>query len=137
VLGHIPGAGVPAGTPILTVELELESIQPSPFQPRRKAPQTHLEALADSIRQIGLLEPISVRPLPDGLYQIIAGECDYVLDVPCQPSVRGTGLARTGLGRENVRRLLSPSGSKTEAAWNLFYQVSFAEPVKDVLHGVL
>jgi len=77
VLGHIPGGGVPAGTPIPTVELDLESIQPSPFQPRRRAAQTHIEALADSIRQVGLIEPICVRPLPSGEYQIIAGECRW------------------------------------------------------------
>ena len=40
----------------------------------RKAAQTHIEALADSIRQIGLTESICVRPLREGAYQIIAGE---------------------------------------------------------------
>jgi len=77
VLGQMLGAGVPAGTPIPTVELGLESIQPSPFQLRRRAAQTHIEALADSIRQVGLIEPICVRPLPGGEYQIIAGECRW------------------------------------------------------------
>jgi len=74
MLGHLSGVGIPAGTPIPTVELDLESLQPSPLQPMRKAAQTHIEALADSIRQIGLTESICVRPLREGAYQIIAGE---------------------------------------------------------------
>jgi len=91
VLGHTSGAGVPAGTPVPTLELELDSIQPSPFQPRRRAAQTHIEALADSIRQLGLIEPICVRPLPDSTYQIIAGECRWraaklagLRSIPCR-----------------------------------------------------
>ena len=77
VLGHILGAGAPAGTPIPTVELGRESLQPSHLQRRRKAAQTHSEALSDSIRQVGLIEPICVRPRPDGMSQIIAGECRW------------------------------------------------------------
>lgn len=91
VLGHTSGAGVPAGIPVPTLELELESIQPSPFQPRRKVPQTHIEALADSIRQFGVLDPICVRPLPGDLYQIIDGECRWraaklvgLTGIPCR-----------------------------------------------------
>ena len=57
-----------------TVELDLDSLHPSPFQPRRHPSLPHLEALAASIRQLGLLEPLCVRPLSAGSYQIIAGE---------------------------------------------------------------
>jgi ParB family chromosome partitioning protein len=49
---------------------------PGPFQPRRRFDQSELEALADSIRRYGIMQPILVRADPDrpGGYQIVAGE---------------------------------------------------------------
>lgn len=49
---------------------------PGPYQPRRRFEQTELEALADSIRQYGIMQPILVRDDPGrpGQYQIVAGE---------------------------------------------------------------
>jgi ParB family chromosome partitioning protein len=57
-------------------EVELDRIEPNPFQPRRQFPPQSLEGLAASIRAQGLLQPILVRPKPDGegRYQVIAGE---------------------------------------------------------------
>lgn len=55
------------------VELPLESVEPNPFQPRRSYDQAALEALALSIRQHGVLQPLVVRPVERG-YQLIAGE---------------------------------------------------------------
>lgn len=49
-------------------------IMPSPFQPRRSFDVAELENLADSIRKNGLLQPIAVRRLDDGCYELIAGE---------------------------------------------------------------
>lgn len=57
-------------------ELELDELIPNPNQPRSNFDQEALEALADSIRREGLLQPILVRP-KDGKYQIIAGERRY------------------------------------------------------------
>lgn len=44
------------------------------FQPRSEASDLELEDLADSIRSQGILQPILVRPLPDGRYEIIGGD---------------------------------------------------------------
>ena len=48
-------------------------VAPNPAQPRTDMKEQAIEELAESIRQVGLLQPIIVRPLGDG-YQIIAGE---------------------------------------------------------------
>ena len=57
------------------VELAVAEIRPNPFQPRQDVDPTALEELKASIRQAGLLQPIVVRPLPDGGgYELIAGE---------------------------------------------------------------
>ena len=56
------------------VLLELDSIQPSPFQARRHFDQQELESLAGSIVRNGLLQPISVRRLEKNKYELIAGE---------------------------------------------------------------
>jgi len=57
----------------LHVKLALELIDPNPYQPRRAFPQDALEALASSIAEAGLLQPISVRKAGER-YQLIAGE---------------------------------------------------------------
>ena len=56
-------------------ELAVSEIRPNPFQPRRTVDPAALEELKASIRQAGLLQPVVVRPLPDGAgYELIAGE---------------------------------------------------------------
>jgi ParB family chromosome partitioning protein len=57
-----------------TSHLPLEALVPSP-QPRRRF--ENLEALAESIREKGVLQPLLVRPLGDGRYAIVAGERRY------------------------------------------------------------
>lgn len=54
-------------------EVELSRLDPNPFQPRREFREGELEALAASIRESGLLQPIVVRPRGER-YQIVAGE---------------------------------------------------------------
>lgn len=49
-------------------------IEPNPFQPRMSFDAEALEDLTASIRTLGLIQPITVRPLGDGRYQIISGE---------------------------------------------------------------
>ena len=49
-------------------------IEANPNQPRREFDEAALQELAASIREIGLVTPITVRQMPDGKYQIIAGE---------------------------------------------------------------
>ncbi len=55
-------------------EILTESIKANPNQPRREFDATALEELAESIKQIGIIQPITVRQMEDGTYQIIAGE---------------------------------------------------------------
>ena len=55
-------------------EVDINAIAPNPDQPRTNFKREELEELSASIRKDGLLQPILVRPLEDGTYQIIAGE---------------------------------------------------------------
>ena len=55
-------------------ETDITLIHPNPKQPRREFDAEALQELADSIREIGIIQPITLRKLPDGTYEIIAGE---------------------------------------------------------------
>ena len=55
-------------------EVRMDDIQPNPNQPRREFDDDSLQELANSIRQIGLVQPITLRDMGDGTYTIIAGE---------------------------------------------------------------
>ena len=57
---------------ILRIPVDL--IEPNPFQPRMSFDQDALEELAESIKTLGLIQPITVRRKEDGRYQIISGE---------------------------------------------------------------
>ena len=54
--------------------LPIDMIDPSPNQPRRDFDEDSLVALAGSIKSRGVLQPVLVRPLPSGRYELIAGE---------------------------------------------------------------
>ncbi|MCC8187234.1 MAG: ParB/RepB/Spo0J family partition protein [Bacteroides sp.] len=58
-------------------EIELSQISVNPNQPRREFDETALQELADSISEIGIIQPITLRKLSDDAYQIIAGERRY------------------------------------------------------------
>jgi ParB family transcriptional regulator, chromosome partitioning protein len=55
-------------------DVPIELISPNPAQPRRAFDEEALTALADSLRARGVLQPVLVRPVPGGRYQLIAGE---------------------------------------------------------------
>jgi ParB family chromosome partitioning protein len=55
-------------------ELSVELIAPNPKQPRRHFDQDSLEALAGSLGERGVLQPVLVRPRPGGSYELVAGE---------------------------------------------------------------
>lgn len=55
-------------------EVPIDSVTPNPNQPRTNFKQEEIEELAASIEKDGLLQPILVRPIGEGAYQIIAGE---------------------------------------------------------------
>ena len=54
--------------------LPLHKVEPNPDQPRHDFPEDELQALADSITVHGIIQPLTVRLMPSGYYQIIAGE---------------------------------------------------------------
>ena len=56
------------------LRIPVDIIEPNPYQPRMSFDKEALEELADSIRTLGLIQPITVRRKGDGRYQIISGE---------------------------------------------------------------
>lgn len=56
------------------IEVGVDNILPNPAQPRKVISQPELESLAESIRENGVLQPLSVRRIRDGVYELIAGE---------------------------------------------------------------
>lgn len=55
-------------------ELPIYKVEPNPDQPRREFDEVELQALSDSISVHGVIQPLTVREMPNGYYQIIAGE---------------------------------------------------------------
>ncbi len=55
-------------------ELPIYKVEPNPDQPRQDFDEEELQALAESISVHGVIQPLTVRELPSGYYQIIAGE---------------------------------------------------------------
>lgn len=55
-------------------EINIELIEANPNQPRREFDEETLQELADSISEIGIIQPITLRKLNNGKYQIVAGE---------------------------------------------------------------
>lgn len=55
-------------------ELPIEKLQPNPNQPRAQFPEEGLRELAKTIKQVGMVQPILVRPTGTDEYQIVAGE---------------------------------------------------------------
>ena len=61
----------------LISEIPVSQIEPNPFQPRKEFDEEALSELADSIRTLGLIQPITVRRITPTKYQIISGERRY------------------------------------------------------------
>ena len=57
-----------------TTKVKLLDIEPNREQPRKQFDEDALAELSDSIAQHGVLQPLLVRPMPDGGYQLVAGE---------------------------------------------------------------
>lgn len=75
------GRGLSAllGTPDLETpeslrEIDIDRILPNSHQPRKNFDEAALNELSDSIREHGVVQPVVVRPLDDGFFQLIAGE---------------------------------------------------------------
>ncbi len=68
----IPTASMPGGGGLQ--DLPISDVRPNTYQPRQHFDEELLTSLADSVREVGVLQPILVRPLADGGYELIAGE---------------------------------------------------------------
>ena len=55
-------------------DIEVDSIRPNPYQPRQEFSDDALDELAASIEQLGIIQPITVRSLGEGQFEIISGE---------------------------------------------------------------
>lgn len=74
LLGHEEGGFEPSSFDAGDLSyIPVDQIDPNPFQPRREFDPAEIAALADSLRQHGMLQPILVRPVDDR-YQLVAGE---------------------------------------------------------------
>lgn len=97
----LPDTG--AGGPELK-ELPVELIEPNPDQPRTNFEKGALDALAESIRSAGLLQPLIVRPADGGKYQLVAGER------------RWRAAQKAGLDRVPAVVRVSPEDERLQAA---------------------
>jgi ParB family chromosome partitioning protein len=77
-LGRGLGALIPTGTVVEQsgglADIPIADIRPNPQQPREHFDEEALAALADSIREVGVLQPVLVRATEDGTFELIAGE---------------------------------------------------------------
>ena len=60
-----------------TLEIDVNKIEPNPYQPRAEFSEELIAELAESIKVLGLIQPITVREASEGKYQIISGERRY------------------------------------------------------------
>lgn len=82
LIPRIPERNVPSSLPVskdgslsaTTVEIEIAMISPNPFQPRMDFDQRTLDELKQSIKQNGIIQPITVRKMVSGTYELISGE---------------------------------------------------------------
>lgn len=80
-LGKGLGALIPSDTTAVAIgdqprleDIAVGSIEPNPLQPRVHFDEEAIAELAESVREIGVLQPVLVRPLANGTFQLIAGE---------------------------------------------------------------
>jgi len=73
-LDALLGGGSKARSDGELANLAVRSLRPGKYQPRTRMDQVSLAELADSIRVRGILQPVVVRPVDDGGYEILAGE---------------------------------------------------------------
>ena len=72
VAAEVPATVVDRGGS--TTHIEVAKIRPNPFQPRADFDQQALDELKESIRQNGIIQPVTVRPAKNGMYELISGE---------------------------------------------------------------
>jgi ParB family transcriptional regulator, chromosome partitioning protein len=65
---------MPAQVATSAQEIPVDSIDPNPYQTRRRINEAALEELAESIRASGVVQPVVLRPIANGRFQLVAGE---------------------------------------------------------------
>jgi ParB family chromosome partitioning protein len=92
-------------------EISLELIERNPLQPRREFDQAAIDELAESFRRHGVLQPLVVRPRPEGGYMIVAGERRWraaqqagLETVPCRVIEFSDRQATEAALEENLKR---------------------------------
>ena len=65
---------MPAQATASAQEIPIDSIDPNPYQTRRRINEAALEELAESIRASGVVQPVVLRPTANGRFQLVAGE---------------------------------------------------------------
>jgi len=56
------------------IYVNIENIRPNPYQPRKQFNKLALEELCESVKQYGVIQPISVRKISANMYELVAGE---------------------------------------------------------------
>ena len=95
------------------VTLRISEIEPNRSQPRKEFDEAALADLADSIREHGVIQPLLVRPLPSGGYQLVAGERRWrasqghrkIPSSHCQQPA-AAGIAATGSRMDSRRQIV-------------------------------
>ena len=91
--------------------IDIERIRPNPYQPRKTFNKTSLSELADSIKAYGVLQPVNVRKIGGGLYELVAGERRLraaqlagLRSIPCIPVTVNDNDSATIALIENLQR---------------------------------
>ena len=90
-------------------EIAVDAIRPNSSQPRTSFDDDSLQELAASIKEVGILQPLIVRPLREGLYELIAGERRW----------RAAQIA----GLENVPVIIRSAGRQDSLEWALIENI--------------
>src|SRR5205814_8441299 len=93
-LGRGLGALIPTGASVME-ELPTASVVPNPRQPRQTFDDEAISDLAASIRQVGILQPVVVRPAGDGTYQLVVGERRWRAAPRARPAPTPARLGQT------------------------------------------
>jgi ParB family chromosome partitioning protein len=103
------------------VEIELDDVQPNPYQPRETFSEESLAELASSIAEHGLIQPITVRPRPNGQFELISGE----------RRVRAARLA----GLERIDAYVREAGTEDMLEWALVENIQREDldPIEEAL----
>lgn len=123
------------------VKVSIENIKPNPYQPRKKFSKKSLEELSQSIKQYGVLQPISVRKINDCSYELVAGErrlraseiagLDYIPAIIMNMGEKDTAVIALieNLQREDLNFIEEAEGYKSLIEDHNFTQHELAEQI--------